>query len=155
MVPGIEVDRAKWRNTLTYRLNPDLQVGLEYNPLGEDLGLLVNWRLLRETKNRPALILGTSSDRIGTPGGRAYYVTVSKEVADDLGVYVGAMYGEYEDKVRIPAGVSYRFDKHWSALFAYDGVNAHPMLTYSWGRNNLTFIMVGSKHPGLSFGVGF
>ena len=106
VVPTIDVERAQWRNTLTYRVNDDLQVGVEYNPLGQDVGPLVNWRLLRETKNRPAVIIGTSSDRIGTPSGRAYYVTVSKEVADGLGIYVGAMYGEFEDKIRIPAGVS-------------------------------------------------
>ena len=136
-------------------MNPDLQLGVEYNPLGEDVGLLANWRVLRESKSTPAIMVGTSSDRIGTPRGRAYYMTVSKEVADDLGVYVGVMYGEHENKIRIPAGVSYRFDDKWSALFAYDGVNGHPMVTYSWDRYNLTFLMVGSKYPGLSFGVGF
>jgi len=155
VVPGIEVDRAKWRNTLVYRLNNDLQVGVEYNPLDQDLGLLANWRIVREGEHNPAVIVGTSSDRIGTPDGRAYYVTVSKEIADDLGVYVGAMYGEFEDKIRIPAGVSYRFDDRWSALLAYDGVNAHPMVTYGWDRYNVTFLMVGSKYPGLSLGVGF
>ncbi len=155
VVPGIDVDRAKWRNTLTYRVNPDIQVGLEYNPLDQDLGLLFNWRLVRETASSPAVIIGTSSDRIGTPDGRAYYVTVSKEVADGLGLYVGAMYGEFEDKVRIPAGMSYRFDHRWSALFAYDGVNGHPMVTYSWENKNITFMLVGGKHPGLSFGIGF
>ena len=136
-------------------MNPDLQLGVEYNPLGDDVGLLANWRILRESKSTPAIMVGTSSDRIGTPRGRAYYMTVSKEVADDLGVYVGVMYGEHENKIRIPAGVSYRFDDKWSALFAYDGVNGHPMVTYSWDRYNLTFLMVGSKYPGLSFGVGF
>ena len=155
VVPTIDVQRAQWRNTLTYRVSSDLQIGVEYNPLGQDVGPLVNWRLLRETKSRPAVIVGTSSDRIGTPNGRAYYVTVSKEVADGLGIYVGAMYGEFDDKVRIPAGMSYRFNDRWSALFAYDGVNGHPMVTYQWDRYNLTFLMVGSKHPGLSFGVGF
>jgi hypothetical protein len=155
VIPTIGVDRAKWRNTLTYRIDNNLQVGVEYNPLGDDVGPLVNWRILTETKNRPAVILGTSSDRIGTPTGRAYYMTVSKEVADDLGVYVGVMYGEFEQNFTIPAGVSYRFDDKWSALFAFDGVNGHPMVTYQWDRCNLTFIMVGSKHPGLSFGVGF
>ncbi|MGE0490053.1 MAG: hypothetical protein AB7S38_12675 [Vulcanimicrobiota bacterium] len=130
-------------------------MGVEYNPLGQDLGLLVNWRLVRETSSSPAVVLGTSSDRIGTPNGRAYYLTLSKEVADGLGVYVGAMYGEFDDKVRIPAGVSYQFDDHWSTLFAYDGVNGHPMVTYSWDRYNLTLLFVGSRHPGLSFGVGF
>lgn len=155
VVPGIDVERAQWRNTLTYQLNDDLRIGVEYNPLGEDLGVLANWRVLKETDKTPAIVLGTSSDRIGTPTGRAYYVTISKEVADDLGIYVGAMYGEFEEKVRIPAGVSYRFDDNWSALFAYDGVNGHPMLTYKKDRYNITFLMVGSKHPGVSMGVSF
>lgn len=155
VIPGIDVQRAQWRNTLVYRFNDDFQAGVEYNPLGDDVGPVANWRLVRETKSRPAVIIGTSSDRIGTPTGRAYYVTVSKEIADGLGVYVGAMYGEFEDKVRIPAGVSYRFDDHWSTLFAYDGVNGHPMVTYSWDNYSATFLMVGSKYPGISMGVGF
>lgn len=155
VIPGIDVERAQWRNTLVYRATEDFQFGVEYNPLAQDVGPLVNWRLVRETDHLPAVIIGTSSDRIGTPSGRAYYVTFSKEVADGLGVYVGAMYGEYEQKVRIPAGVSYRFDDHWSTLFAFDGVNGHPMVTYSWDRYNATFLMVGSKYPGLSLGVGF
>lgn len=155
VVPGINVKRAQWRNTLVYRVNEDLQLGVEYNPLGDDVGALANWRVLKETKHRPAVIIGTSSDRIGTPRGRAYYATVSKEVADGLGVYVGVMYGEHEEKIRIPAGVSYRFNTNWSTLFAYDGVNGHPMVTYSWDNYNMTFLMVGSKYPGVSLGVGF
>ena len=119
------------------------------------MGLLANWRLLKEGDKHPAIIVGTSSDRIGTPDGRAYYVTFSKEIADDLGVYVGGLYGEFEDKFRIPAGISYRFDDNWSALFAYDGVNGHPTVTYRKGRYNFTFLMVGSKRPGLTVGVGF
>lgn len=128
---------------------------MEYNPLGDDVGLLANWRVLTENKSRPAIILGTSSDRIGTPRGRAYYVTVSKEVVDDFGIYVGAMYGEHEEKIRIPFGASYRFDDNWSVLYAYDGVNSHPMVTYSWDRKNLTFLLVSGKYPGISFGIGF
>lgn len=155
VIPGIDVERAQWRNTLMYRVNDDVQVGLEYNPLGEDLGVLANWRLVRESEGTPAVIIGTSSDRIGTPSGRAYYVTVSKEVADGFGLYVGAMYSEFDDRILVPAGASYRFNDNWSFLFAYDGVNGHPMLTYAWDRYNLTFLVVGSKYPGLSFGVGF
>lgn len=155
VIPGIDVERAQWRNTLTYRVNNDLSVGVEYNPLGKDIGVLANWRAVRETKNTPAVVFGTSSDRIGTPNGRAYYVTVSKEVADGLGVYVGAMYGEFENKIRIPAGVSYRFNDRWSTMFAFDGVNGHPMVTYQWDRYNLTFLMAQGKYPGLSVGVGF
>ena len=70
-------------------------------------------------------------------------------------MYVGAMYGEHEKKIRIPAGISYRFDDRWTALFAYDGVNAHPMVTYAWDRYNLTFLVAKGKYPGISLGVGF
>jgi hypothetical protein len=33
-----------------------------------------------ETDRRPALILGTSSDRIGTPDGQSFYATFSKNL---------------------------------------------------------------------------
>ena len=63
-----QIDRAKWRNTLTYRFHPRVTAGIEYNPLAGKVSPLANVVVLTETQQRPALILGTSSDRIGTPG---------------------------------------------------------------------------------------
>ena len=137
-----QIPRATWRNTLVYRLNDDLQVGVEYNPLANDLGLLANWRVLREQDDRPAIILGTSSDRIGTPYGRAYYMTVSKQVSDEVGLYVGVSWSEYQQKLLFPAGASYRFDDHWATVLMFDGVNFHQTVSYGWDRYSLTFLLV-------------
>lgn len=150
-----QIPRATLRNTLMYRVNADLQVGLEYNPLANDLGLLANWRVLREGPDRPAIILGTSSDRIGTPYGRAYYMTVSKEVTDGVGLYVGVSWSEFEQKLLIPAGASFRFSDNWTALFLYDGVNFHPTVSYAWDCYSLTFLMIQARDPGIGFTVGF
>jgi hypothetical protein len=56
-----------------------LQAGLEFNPKAEELGPLFTFFVLTETETAPALFIGTSSDRIGSPAGQqAYYATVSK-----------------------------------------------------------------------------
>ena len=64
------------------------------------MGLLVNWRAVEETASRPMLMLGTSSDRIGTPSGRAYYATLAKDLERHVGLpvapYVGAAWGEFD-----------------------------------------------------------
>jgi hypothetical protein len=69
-IPGIGVDRAKLRTTAMYQFSPTFSAGVEYNPLASDVGPLANWLAIPETGNAPALIFGTSSDRIGTPFGR-------------------------------------------------------------------------------------
>ncbi len=138
-----------------YRVNSDLQIGVEYNPLASDVGPLLNWRAIRENSSRPALIIGTSSDRIGTPTGRAFYATVSKEVTDGVTIYVGASYSQFEKKILIPAGVSFQLDDNWNTLFSYDGVDFHPMVSYSWDRYSLTLLLANTRYPGFGFSVGF
>jgi len=151
------VDRARWRNTLMYRASPDLQIGVEYNPLSPqgNVGPLLNWRALRETKEGPAVIFGTSSDRIGTPRGQAYYMTVSKSLGQGVSLYAGMSYSSFQNQILYPCGMNIDFGEKWSALFSFDGVNFHPMATYRWDRYTATFILVGSKNPGVTFSVGF
>ena len=79
-----QIPRASVRTTAMFRLLPTLSVGIEYNPRAEDVGPLLNWVALTETDSRPAVIAGTSSDRIGTPSGRSYYATVSKSLHETL-----------------------------------------------------------------------
>ena len=57
-LPDIPVKRAELRLTGTYRVAPGTFVGLEYNPLDDDLGLLLNWRVWEETQTRPMLMVG-------------------------------------------------------------------------------------------------
>ena len=57
-----QIDRARWRNTLTYRFHPRFTAGVEYNPLAGKLSPLANVVALTETHRRPALIFGTRPD---------------------------------------------------------------------------------------------
>ena len=76
-----DVDRARWRSTLNYRLLRTLQIGVEYNLAVSEFNPLATWFLTTESGWRPAAFLGTSSDRIGSPEGeQAYYVTVAKSL---------------------------------------------------------------------------
>lgn len=154
-----QIDRATLRSTLTYRLNPRLTAGLEYNPLEGDVNPLVNWLAVGETERRPALMLGTSSDRIGTPDGQSYYATVSKSLKPWIGLpiapYTGITYGTFDYKFRPLGGVNVRFSDQASALVIYDGVNVHPTVSWAEGRHVFSFLMVEGTHPGLSYSVSF
>ena len=52
---------------------PRLQVGVEFNAVVEEVNPLVTLFLLTEADHRPAMFLGTSSDRIGSPALLDYY----------------------------------------------------------------------------------
>lgn len=142
-----------------YRLHRDLSIGVEYNPLAGEVGPLANYRAVRETRNRPALSFGTSSDRIGTPYGRAYYATLSKDLEPHTGLpiapYFSALYGSFDDEWVFPFGVAIRVGKRWTFTPQYDGHASHGLLTYSWDRYSVTGMLVRWRHPGIAFNVGF
>ncbi len=124
-----QIDRAKWRNTLTYRIHPRLTAGVEYNPLAGKVSPLANVVAMTETHNRPALILGTSSDRIGTPNGQSFYATFSKNLKHSTGLpiapYIGIAYGTFEDRARVIGGLNISFAESWSSTILFDGVRVH------------------------------
>jgi len=161
-VEGV-IDRAKLRTTLMYRFTPELQVGVEYNPLADDVGLLVNWRAVEESEHSPALILGTSSDRIGTDEGRAYYATISKNLESliDLPVapYVGLAWGEADDELVAIGGMSIRWSERWSSMHIYDSENIHHIVSTTVAERHTLGLLVieqdGDYSLGLSYGVGF
>lgn len=157
-IPG-EIDRARWRNTLVHRLHPDLQVGVEYNPLADDLNPLVNWRAVRETTKRPTLILGSSSDRIGTPEGLAYYVMAAKALHIGKGrpvsPYLGLLWSEHDDRLLFPAGASIPIGPGAALLPTYDGHAFHLMASYTWDWYSVTGLLVRGREPGIAFTVGF
>jgi len=47
-----QIDRAKWRNTLTYRFHPRFTAGIEYNPLAKKVSPIANVVALTETQFR-------------------------------------------------------------------------------------------------------
>ena len=76
-----ELDRPRWRFTLNYRIHHRTQVGIEFNPKAQEICPLLTLFLLTETEKRPALFVGTSSDRIGSPSGKqSYYVLRSASI---------------------------------------------------------------------------
>jgi hypothetical protein len=52
-----QIDRARWRNTLTYRFHPRATAGIEYNPLAGKVSPLFNVVAVTEQRRRPALIV--------------------------------------------------------------------------------------------------
>jgi len=162
-IPGIPVDRAKVRLTGTYRIIDNAFVGLEYNPLADDLGILANWRVFEETNRRPMLMLGTSSDRIGTTRGRAYYATLSKDLQRWTGLpvapYVGTAFGEFDDEWVLIGGLGIRWADHLRSTHVYDSDNLHHMLDYSFEggyRTGVLLVQQDTKYYlGVSVGAGF
>jgi hypothetical protein len=154
-----QIDRAKWRNTLTYRFHPRVTAGIEYNPLAKKVSPIANVLAITETHTRPALILGTSSDRIGTPSGQSFYATLSKSLKHQTGLpvapYVGVAYGTYEDRARIIGGLNITLSDRWSSTILFDGVRIHPLLNYTYGRHQFGMILERGRNPGASYSISF
>jgi len=134
-------------------------VGIEYNPKSGNVHPLANARLVREGRRRPAVIVGTSSDRIGTPEGQSVNVTASKDIKRWTGLpvapYVGLAYGTYEEELRVVGGVNVALPADFSALLIFDGVHLHPTFHWSRDRHSLGLILVRSRDVGFSYSVRF
>jgi hypothetical protein len=154
-----QIDRARWRNTLTYRFHPRFTAGVEYNPLAGKVSPLANFVAVTETGERPALILGTSSDRIGTPSGQSFYATLSKNLkaSTDLPIapYGGVAYGTFEGRFRAIGGLNVQLAERWSSTVLFDGVRLHPLLTYAHGRHQFGVLFERGRNPGASYSVSF
>ena len=154
-----QIDRAKWRNMLTYQVNSRLSVGVEYNPLAGKVSPLANFVAVTENAQRPAIILGTSSDRIGTPSGQSFYATASKNLEKETGLpvapYFGVAYGTYENRLRPIGGLNVYLPKGFSSTILFDGVKVHPLLNYTNGRHQFGFMLAQGKKAGFSYSVSF
>ncbi len=154
-----QVPRASVRTTLTYRFHPRLTAGVEYNPRVGEVAPIANLLAITETERRPALILGTSSDRIGTPSGQSFYGIFSKNLKRETGLpiapYAGLAYGTYEDRLRPVGGLNIYFDKKFSAVITYNGVHVHPLFNFTYKRHVLSFVMVRGRDPGMSYSISF
>ena len=114
---------------------------------------------MTETARRPALILGTSSDRIGTPYGRAVYATLSKDLTEVVGLpiapYVGVTYGTFDDRARVMGGANVTLTRWLSSTTIFDGVKVHQLFNFSVDRHQIGFLLVEGKKPGVSYSVSF
>ncbi len=146
--------------TLTYRPVPRFSFGLEWNPKADSTSPLANLLAVSETKRRPALMFGTSSDRIGTPEGQAYYFTLSKDLSTvndwPIAPYVGAAYGTYDDKLRAMGGLYIRLPRNFASTLIYDGVHFHPTVEYRLReRHVFTLMAVATEDLGVSYSIAF
>lgn len=141
------------------QINSNLRIGVEYNPGVDEVGFVGNWRAVSETRTRPAVIFGTSSDRIGTPDGQSYYATVSKSLKRQTGLpiapYVGISYSGFEDKLLYPYGLNIALGSQWSALYLHDGAHVHLAATYNWKSYGVTLLAVRRRDFGINLSTSF
>lgn len=162
VIPAV-VRRAQLRTTLTYRLHPRLSTGIEFNPRADQpadrVNPLLNLVAVTETARRPAIILGTSSDRIGTPRGQSFFATASKNLKREIRLpvapYVGAAYSTYEHRWLALAGLNVNFSRNLSSTVVFDGVRVHPLVNYTRGRHAFSFVLAFANKPGLSYSITF
>ncbi|MGH9836901.1 MAG: hypothetical protein ACREBD_35040 [Blastocatellia bacterium] len=162
VIPG-GVPRAQIRTTLTYRFHPRFTAGIEYNPRGESVsarvGPVANLLVMTETELRPALMVGTSSDRIGTRDGQSFYATLSKSLKRETGLpiapYAGVAYSGFEDRLLGLGGLNINFTKNISSLVMFDGVHVHPMVFYKHERHQFLLILVRGRTPGVGYNITF
>jgi hypothetical protein len=155
-----QVNRAAVRTTLVYRVHPRVHIGVEYNPKVGEVHPLLTLIPVTETRNRPAIILGISSDRIGTPSGTSFYTTASKDLENWTGLpiapYGGVVYGTHEGRFRAIGGLNIRVRPKLTSLIQFDGVKVHPTVTYTFNDTHaLTFLMIRGTRPGVSYTFSF
>ena len=152
-----ELERPRWRATANYRVIPTLQLGVEYNLVVAELSPLATWFLLTETERRPALFLGTSSDRIGSPEGmQAYYATVAKYLPPiRTSPYVSLNYSEWDEGWNVPFGANVTLGGGYSLQPMYDGNRTHLLATYANSRYSLSAVWAWLEDAGVAVSVGF
>ena len=158
-IPGIDVDRAEFRTTAMYQFTPTFSAGVEVNPLASDIGPIANWLAVSEEGSWPALIFGTSSDRIGTPHGRAIYGTFSKDLEAWTGLpiapYVGLSWGTYDDELVGIGGLRIGWSDRISTTNLWDGHNLHHTVEYGLDGGQLLGLVIANLDEHYSLGVSY
>jgi len=152
-----EIDRARWRSTLSYRVIPSLQVGVEFNPAASEVGQIATWFLLTEQGRWPAAFLDASSDRIGSlEGTQAYYLTVAKNFdLVPLSVYGSINYSEWDQGLNVPFGANIEVYPGITVQPMYDGHETHLLGAYSAEHYSVTLIYAWLEQIGIAASVGF
>ncbi len=149
--------RPRWRSTLNYRVVPRLQLGLEWNPGARELGPLATLFLLTEGEQRPAVFIGTSSDRIGSPAGtQSYYLTVAKYVpALRVSPYASVNWSEWDERMNLPFGANIELGRGLSVQPMYDGNRTHLLASWANQRLSATVVWAWLECVGVAMSVGF
>jgi hypothetical protein len=130
---------------------------VEYNPAAGEVGPTATAFVLTEEERRPALFVGTSSDRIGSPEGeQAYYATVSKSLGGlPVSVYGTVNYSEWDDGFNLPFGAYVEIAPGLTVQPMYDGQRTHALASYARERFSVTVIYAWLERAGIAASVGF
>lgn len=152
-----ELERPRWRTTLHYRVHPRFQIGVEFNPDAGEFTPLANLFLFREGPGRPAVILGTSSDRIGSPEGyQAYYATIAKHHPSwPVSAYFSVNWSEWDNGFNFPAGLVWELGNGFALQPMWDGDEMHLLLHWQKGRWTVSPMWVWMEAAGIAVSVEF
>ncbi len=152
-----DVERARWRFTANYRVVKNLQVGVEFNATIGEISPLATLFVVSETKHRPALFFGTSSDRIGSPEGtQSYYATTSKYLpSTGTTGYFSLNYSEWDDGINIPFGFTQEISQGFAARYMYDGERSHALVDHYRDSLGISLMWVWLEEFGVAFHGGF
>ena len=104
-------------------------------------------------------MFGASTDRLGTPSGRAYYATLSKSLDPWLHLpiapYAGAAYGTYDARLRPIGGVNVSVTERLSAMVTYNGEDIHSILSLTQNRQTFSLLYLNGGDLGASWNVTF
>lgn len=135
-----------------------MNAGLEFNPGVSEVGIRGNIRVLDESRFKPNLSLGTSSDRIGSPEGtQCYYLTAAKTIHKlPVSPYVSVNYSEWEEGFTFPFGATVKLSKNFSTLLMNDGRKPHAMLNFDSGQGwGVSALWIWFERAGAALTVGF
>jgi len=132
-------------------------VGVEYNVVAREASPIATLFLSTETERRPAVFLGTSSDRIGSPEGmQAYYLTVAKYLPPvHVAPYASVNYSEWDRGWNLPFGATIELGHGVSLRPMWDGARTHLLGTYATQRFSATLIWAWLERAGVSVSMGF
>jgi hypothetical protein len=123
----------------------------------EEVDPLATLFLIFETEQRPAVVLGTSSDRIGSPKGmQSYYLTASKLAPRvPVSVYASINYSEWDEGINYPFGAEYFIWRGFSARYMYDGERSHAMANWFGEHVGVSLLLVWMDTFGIAIAGGF
>jgi len=152
-----QLDRPRWRSTANLRVHRNVQLGVEYNPAAGEFAPLATCFVRTETERAPAMFLGTSSDRIGSPEGmQAYYATAAKLLPRvPIGVYASLAYSEWDSGWNLPFGAQLDLGHGAWVRSMYDGERTHVLGGRTMGRFDASLIWAWLEEWGGSIAIGF
>ena len=142
-----------------YRFTSRLSGGIEYDPRLRHWSPIASLIAVTEGAQRPAVVVGVNSDRIGAPSGQSFNTTISKNLSNEtrlpVAPYLGLSFGTFEHRLPPIGGVNLTLTQNVGSLVIYDGVHAHQMINFSYHRNLFSFILVRGHKPGLAYNIVF